>query len=59
LEGEVLDGEEFTNKIPDIVESWDANLKTKQMCLIHREFKHFRAVNAKHFRHSRKVSSIM
>ena len=28
LDGEVSDGEEFTNKIPDIVESWDANLKT-------------------------------
>jgi len=29
------------------------------MCLIHRDFKHFTLPNAKHFRHLRKVSSIM
>ena len=57
--GEAVDGEEFTNKIPDIVESWDAILRIKQMCLIHREFKHFAAQNTKQFRHFRKVSSIM
>jgi len=59
LGGEVLDGEEFTNKIPDIEWSSGANRQTHQMCLIHRDFKHFAAPNAKHFRHSRKVSSIM
>jgi len=29
------------------------------MCLIHRDFKHFAASKANHFRHLRKVSSIM
>jgi hypothetical protein len=29
------------------------------MCLIHGDFKHFAPPNAKHFRLSRKVSSIM
>jgi len=29
------------------------------MCLIHGDFKHFATPNAKHFRHLRKVSSIM
>jgi hypothetical protein len=29
------------------------------MCLIHGDFKHFTARNAKQFRHCRKVSSIM
>ena len=33
--------------------------KTHQMCLIHRDFKHFAHPNAKQFRHLRKVSSIM
>jgi hypothetical protein len=33
--------------------------KANQMCLIHRDFKHFAMPNAKHFRHLRKVSSIM
>ena len=56
---EAADGEEFTNKIPDIVEGWDANPKNQQMCLIHREFKHFGAPNTKQFRHFRNVSSIM
>jgi hypothetical protein len=36
-----------------------ANRQTHQMCLIHRDFKHFATPNAKHFRHLRKVSSIM
>jgi hypothetical protein len=56
---EAVDGEEFTNKIPDIGESWDANRQTQQMCLIHRDFKHFAAPNAKQFRHRRNISSIM
>ena len=54
-----LDGEEFTNKIPDIEASWDANLWTHQMCLIHRDFKHFAAPKANHFRLQSKNSSIM
>jgi hypothetical protein len=29
------------------------------MCLIHGDFKHFATPNTKHFRHRRKVSSIM
>jgi hypothetical protein len=29
------------------------------MCLIHGDFKHFAASKANHFRHCRKVSSIM
>jgi hypothetical protein len=29
------------------------------MCLIHRDFKHFRIARTKQFRHRRKVSSIM
>ena len=57
--GEVLDGEEFTNKIPDIEEAGTQIGKTHQMCLIYRDFKHFATPNAKHFRHLRKVSSIM
>jgi hypothetical protein len=36
-----------------------ANRQTHQMCLIHRDFKHFAGPNAKQFRHLRKVSSIM
>ena len=56
---EGLDGEEFTNKIPDIEASWDANQQTHQMCLIHRDFKHFAASKANHFRPLRKDSSIM
>jgi hypothetical protein len=39
--------------------AWGANRQTHQMCLIHREFKHFAPPNAKQFRHFRKVSSIM
>jgi hypothetical protein len=37
----------------------DANLGTFQMCLIHKDFKHFPASNPKDFRLRRKVSSIM
>jgi hypothetical protein len=63
LDGEVLDegldGEEFTNKIPDIEASSGADHVPHQMCLIHRDFKHFAASKANHFRHCRKVSSIM
>ena len=56
----MLDGEEFTNKIPDIEESGKTQAgKVSQMCLIHREFKHFAMPNGKQFRHFRKVSSIM
>jgi hypothetical protein len=36
-----------------------ANRQTHQMCLIHRDIKHFAPPNAKHFRLWRKVSSIM
>jgi hypothetical protein len=36
-----------------------ANRQTHQMCLIHRDFKHFAMPNAKHFRLWRKASSIM
>ena len=54
-----MDGEEFTNKIPDIEASWDANRPIHQMCLIHGDFKHFAASKANHFPHCRKVSSIM
>jgi len=57
--GEAVDGEEFTNKIPDIEEGGNANRRTHEMCLIHRDFKRFATPNAKQFRLSRKVSSIM
>src|ERR1700682_3330966 len=57
--GEAVDGEEFTNKIPDIEAGWNANQQTHQMWLIHRDFKHFAAGKAKQFRHLSKVSSIM
>ena len=57
--GEAVDGEEITNKIPDIEASADADREPHQMCLIHGDFKHFTAANAKQFRHCRKVSSIM
>jgi hypothetical protein len=54
-----VDGEEFTNKIPGNEGGRRANRQTHQMCLIHGDFKHFAASNAKQFRHCRKVSSIM
>ena len=38
---------------------WDANQPTHQMCLIHRDFKHFDASKANHFRLHGKDSSIM
>jgi hypothetical protein len=60
LEGfEAADSEEFTNKIPEIPESPGHVSANHQMCPIHSDFKHFAAPNAKHFRHWRKVSSIM
>src|SRR5258708_26482987 len=49
--GEAVDGEEFTNKIPDIEASSDADHEPHQMCLIHGDFKHFAASKANHFRH--------
>src|SRR6202171_6110697 len=58
-ESEAVDGEEFTNKIPDIEAGWNANQQTHQMCLIHSDFKHFATAKAKQFRLLRKVSSIM
>jgi hypothetical protein len=57
--GEAVDGEEFTNKIPDIEEGGNANRQGPQMCLIHGDFKHFALPNARQFRHLGKVSSIM
>ena len=57
--GEAVDGEEFTNKIPDIEESGNANRQASQMCLIHRDFKHLAVPNAIQFQYFRKVSSIM
>jgi hypothetical protein len=54
-----VDGEEFTNRIPDNEGGFGANQRTHQMCLIHRDFKHFATPNAKQFRHLGKVSSIM
>ena len=57
--GEAVDGEEFTNKIPDIEAGFYANHEPHQMCPIHGDFKHFAASKANHFRHCRKVSSIM
>ena len=54
-----MDGEEFTNKIPDIEAIWHANQPTHQMCLIHGDFKHFAASKANHFQQVRKESSIM
>jgi hypothetical protein len=54
-----VDGEEFTNKFPDIEESWNTGRQTQQMCLIHRDFKHLALSNARQFRRRRKVSSIM
>src|SRR5882724_6767057 len=53
------DGEEFTNKIPDIEAGWNANRWTHQMCLIHGDFKHFASRKANQFHLWRKVSSIM
>ena len=55
----MLDGEEFTNKIPDIEAGFDANRPTHQMCLIHGDFKHFDGSKANHFRRCSKNSSIM
>ena len=54
-----VDGEEFTNKIPSIEGSGNANRQGLQMCLIHRDFKHFAQPNANTVRHLREVSSIM
>jgi hypothetical protein len=54
-----VDGEEFTNEIPTIKGDLKANQRTHEMCPIHADFKHFRAREAKEFRVSRKVSSIM
>jgi hypothetical protein len=45
-----VDGEEFTNEIPDIEASWNADRLTHQMCLIHRDFKHLALSNARQFR---------
>jgi hypothetical protein len=56
---EVSDGEEFTNKIPDIEAGLSARRQPHQMCLIHGDFKHFAASKANHFRHRGKDSSIM
>ncbi len=42
-----------------IAAGWNANQQPHQMCLIHRDFKHFAAGKAKQFRRLRKVSSIM
>src|SRR5882724_11665834 len=47
--GEAVDGEEFTNKIPDIEAGWNANRETYQMCLIHGDFKHFAGRKANQF----------
>jgi hypothetical protein len=55
----VVDGEEITNKIPGIQEVANAPLLTDQMCLIHRDFKHFHGTGTKDFRVRRKVPSIM
>ncbi|WP_436212995.1 hypothetical protein [Bradyrhizobium sp. LjRoot220] len=54
-----MDGEEFTNKIPDIEAGGNADRPTHQMCLIHRDFKHFDASKANHFRYQNKNLSIM
>ena len=55
----MLDGEEFTNKIPDIEAGLRAKQQPHQMCLIHRDFKHFDGSKANHFRLHSKNSSIM
>jgi hypothetical protein len=57
--GEAVDGEEFTNKIPDIEADWNADQQQHQMCLIPSEFKHFAVAKAKQFQLLCKVSSIM
>jgi hypothetical protein len=57
--GEAADGEEFTNKFPDIAAGWNTNQQPHQMCLIHRDFKHFGTGKAKQFQLLCKVSSIM
>src|SRR2546421_3656501 len=43
---EAVDDEEFTNKIPDIDEGAEHESEDDQMCLIHRDFKHFATPNA-------------
>jgi len=39
--GDAIDGEEFTNKIPDFEEGAGATQQTHQMCLIRVDFKRF------------------
>ena len=56
---EATDGEEITNEIPDIRGKARAMPPLQQMCLIHRDFKHFAPAKAINFARLRKVSSIM
>ena len=63
---DAVDGEEFTNKIPQIMEGRrafergsKANRRPHEMCLIHLDFKHFHAAKTEEFRQSCKVSSII
>jgi hypothetical protein len=65
---DALDGEEITNKNPGdlrrVGEASKANHRLHEnrlheMCLIHLDFKHFRAAETEEFRQHCKVSSIM
>jgi hypothetical protein len=56
---DTADGEGFTNKIPDIEAGRNATRETKQMCLIHGDFKHFAPGKANQFHGLCKLSSIM
>jgi hypothetical protein len=67
-DGEAVDGEEITNKIPKIAEGLekasrlegsDANQRRHEMCPIDADFKHFRSSETKEFRQYRKVLSSM
>ena len=64
--GDAADGEEITNKTSGIQDGLKrvaggvaANQRIDEMCLIHRDFKHFPWPKTKDFRNCRNDSSIM
>jgi hypothetical protein len=64
--GDAADGEEITNKtsgiqdgLKRVADGAAANHSTHEMCLIHRDFKHFPRPKTKDFPVSRNDSSIM
>ena len=56
---DVADGEEITNKIPDICGDFLTRRQAHQMCPFDADFKHFRVALGQDFLRRRKVSSIM